>query len=52
LSGAGARPVHPIRVISLRRRKSVALGAKKPFSKPRLHNRGSRGEQTKIRSTK
>jgi hypothetical protein len=36
--GAGARPVHPIRVVSRRRSNSVAFGAKRTFSKPRLKN--------------
>jgi hypothetical protein len=35
-SGAGARPVHPIRVISWRRSNSVAFGAKRTFSEQRL----------------
>src|SRR5262249_17918394 len=34
--GAGARPVHPIRVISRRRSNSVAFGAKRTLTEPRL----------------
>src|SRR6266516_4718450 len=43
--GAGARPVHPIRVVSRRRSNSVAFGAKRTFSviSHAIHHYGFQG---------